>query len=103
MFFAAGVGAYHVAMFHLFAHAFFKHYILGAGSVIPHLRMSKTLEIWAEFEKDFPLLISLCYRDISFDWISFLSGFYSKDIIISCIPKTLLRSMQLQLEYLQRF
>ena len=24
MFFAAGVGAYHVAMFHLFTHAFFK-------------------------------------------------------------------------------
>ena len=26
MFFAAGVGAYHVAMFHLFTHAFLKHY-----------------------------------------------------------------------------
>ena len=24
MFFAAGIGAYHVAMFHLFTHAFFK-------------------------------------------------------------------------------
>ena len=26
MFFAAGVGAYNVAMFHLFTHAFLKHY-----------------------------------------------------------------------------
>ena len=26
MFFAAGIGAYHVAMFHLFTHAFLKHY-----------------------------------------------------------------------------
>ena len=26
MFFAAGVGAYHIAMFHLFTHAFLKHY-----------------------------------------------------------------------------
>ena len=35
MFFAAGVGAYHVAMFHLFTHAFFKALLfLGAGSVI---------------------------------------------------------------------
>jgi NADH-quinone oxidoreductase subunit L len=35
MFFAAGVGAYSVAMFHLFTHAFFKALLfLGAGSVI---------------------------------------------------------------------
>ena len=35
MFFAAGVGAYHVAIFHLFTHAFFKALLfLGAGSVI---------------------------------------------------------------------
>ena len=35
MFFAAGIGAYHVAMFHLFTHAFLKLYcFLGAGSVI---------------------------------------------------------------------
>lgn len=35
MFFAAGVGAYEAAMFHLFTHAFFKALLfLGAGSVI---------------------------------------------------------------------
>jgi NADH-quinone oxidoreductase subunit L len=35
MFFAAGVGAYSAAMFHLFTHAFFKALLfLGAGSVI---------------------------------------------------------------------
>ena len=35
MFFAAGVGAYNVAMFHLFTHAFFKALLfLGSGSVI---------------------------------------------------------------------
>ena len=35
MFFAAGVGAYQAAMFHLFTHAFFKALLfLGAGSVI---------------------------------------------------------------------
>ena len=37
MFFAAGVGAYDAAMFHLFTHAFFKALLfLGAGSVIHH-------------------------------------------------------------------
>ena len=35
MFFAAGIGAYQAAMFHLFTHAFFKALLfLGAGSVI---------------------------------------------------------------------
>ena len=35
MFFAAGVGAYSAAMFHLFTHAFFKALLfLGSGSVI---------------------------------------------------------------------
>jgi NADH-quinone oxidoreductase subunit L len=36
MFFAAGVGAYGAAMFHLFTHAFFKALLfLGAGSRDP--------------------------------------------------------------------
>ena len=35
MFFATGVGAYNIAMFHLFTHAFFKALLfLGSGSVI---------------------------------------------------------------------
>ena len=35
MFFAAGIGAYHVAIFHLFTHAFFKALLfLGSGCVI---------------------------------------------------------------------
>ena len=39
MFFAAGVGAYNVAMFHLFTHAFFKALLfLGSGSVIHSFR-----------------------------------------------------------------
>ena len=37
MFFAAGVGAYGIAMFHLFTHAFFKALLfLGSGAVIIH-------------------------------------------------------------------
>ncbi len=39
MFLAAGVGAYWVAIFHLFTHAFFKALLfLGAGSVIHGMR-----------------------------------------------------------------
>src|SRR3546814_2904898 len=42
MFFAAGVGAYGAAMFHLFTHAFFKALLfLGAGSVIHAMHRSE--------------------------------------------------------------
>ena len=39
MFVATGLGAYHIAMFHLFTHAFFKALLfLGAGSVIHSMK-----------------------------------------------------------------
>ena len=49
MFFAAGVGAYSAAMFHLMTHAFFKALLfLGSGSVIHcHAPTSRTCARWA--------------------------------------------------------
>ena len=45
MFFATGVGAYNVAMFHLFTHAFFKALLfLGAGSVIHSFKDEQDIE-----------------------------------------------------------
>jgi NADH-quinone oxidoreductase subunit L len=53
MFFAAGVGAYGAAMFHLFTHAFFKALLfLGAGSVIHAMPMSRTCVTMARSEGD---------------------------------------------------
>ena len=54
MFFAAGVGAYHIAMFHLFTHAFFKALLfLGAGSVIHSFQdeqdITKMGGVWKKF------------------------------------------------------
>src|SRR5205814_3765290 len=51
MFFAAGVGGYQAAMFHLFTHAFFKALLfLAAGSVITGMHheqdMRKMGELW---------------------------------------------------------
>ena len=41
MFFAAGVGAYNVAMFHLFTHAFFKALLfLGSGSAVSYTHLT---------------------------------------------------------------
>ncbi len=46
MFFAAGVGAYGAAMFHLFTHAFFKALLfLGAGSVIHAMHHEQDMRI----------------------------------------------------------
>ena len=53
MFFAAGVGAYNVAMFHLFTHAFFKALLfLGSGSVIHSFKNEQNInEMGAVYRK----------------------------------------------------
>ena len=57
MFFAAGVGAYHIAMFHLFTHAFFKALLfLGAGSVIHSFQEEQDIRKMGEFGKKFRTL-----------------------------------------------
>ena len=55
MFFAAGVGAYHVAMFHLFTHAFFKALLfLGAGSIIHAFRDEQDIRNMGGVRKKLP-------------------------------------------------
>ena len=52
MFFAAGVGAYGVAMFHLFTHAFFKALLfLGAGSVIHAMHHEQDMRYYGDLRK----------------------------------------------------
>jgi hypothetical protein len=52
MFFAAGVGAYNVAMFHLFTHAFFKALLfLSAGSVIHGLHHEQDMRFMGGVRK----------------------------------------------------
>ena len=63
MFFAAGVGAYNVAMFHLFTHAFFKALLfLGSGSVIHAFKDEQNInEIWEVYGKNY--LIHMIFND----------------------------------------
>ena len=56
MFFAAGVGAYGVAMFHLFTHAFFKALLfLGAGSVIHAMHHEQDMRYYGDLRKRIPI------------------------------------------------
>ena len=56
MFFAAGVGAYGAAMFHLFTHAFFKALLfLGAGSVIHAMHHEQDMRYYGALRKQIPI------------------------------------------------
>lgn len=90
MFFAAGVGAYNAAMFHLFTHAFFKALLfLGAGSVIHALHheqdMRKMGGVWKKIPWTYAAMIigtlALTGVGIPGTKIGF-AGFFSKDAII---------------------
>ena len=84
MFFAAGVGAYNVAMFHLFTHAFFKALLfLGSGSVIHSFKNEQDIRnmgaVWKKLPYTWLLMI---IGTLALTGFPFLSGFYSKDAII---------------------
>ncbi|WP_411288076.1 NADH-quinone oxidoreductase subunit L [Phenylobacterium sp.] len=90
MFFAAGVGAYQAAMFHLFTHAFFKALLfLGAGSVINGMHHEQDMRRYGALAKALPITyavmtigtISITGLGIPFLDLGF-AGFYSKDAII---------------------
>ena len=84
MFFAAGVGAYHVAIFHLFTHAFFKALLfLGAGSVIHAFKNEQDIRkmggVWKKIPYTWALML---IGTLALTGFPLLSGFYSKDAII---------------------
>ena len=84
MFFAAGIGAYHVAMFHLFTHAFFKALLfLGAGSIIHAFKDEQDIRNMGGVRKKLPFTyIFMLLGTLALTGFPFLSGFYSKDAII---------------------
>ena len=84
MFFASGVGAYHVAMFHLFTHAFFKALLfLGAGSVIHAFKDEQDIRNMGGVRKKIPFTyFFMLIGTLALTGFPFLSGFYSKDAII---------------------
>ncbi len=84
MFFAAGVGAYHVAIFHLFTHAFFKALLfLGSGSVIHAFNNEQDIRNMGGVRKKLPFTYTfMLIGTLALTGFPLLSGFYSKDAII---------------------
>src|SRR5262245_17264848 len=93
MFFAAGVGAYPAAMFHLTTHAFFKALLfLGSGSVITALHHEQDMRRMGGVKEKTPQTFWLMWigtLSLSGIGVPFLlgngigfAGFYSKDMMI---------------------
>ena len=90
MFFAAGVGAYGAAMFHLFTHAFFKALLfLGAGSVIHAMHHEQDMRYYGGLRKQIPLTFwammagTLAITGVGVYWLhAGFAGFHSKDAIL---------------------
>jgi len=90
MFFAAGVGAYGAAMFHLFTHAFFKALLfLGAGSVIHAMHHEQDMRYYGGLRKAIPVTFwammagTLAITGLGVYHLGLgFAGFWSKDAII---------------------
>lgn len=86
MFLALGIGAFSAAFFHLLTHAFFKAVLfLGAGSVI-HAIHKQDLGYMGGLRKKMPItFIAMLIAGLALSGIPPLSGFFSKDAILSGI------------------
>jgi NADH-quinone oxidoreductase subunit L len=84
MFAAAGVAAYGAAMFHLMTHAFFKALLfLAAGSVIHGLSGEQDMRKMGGLRKDMPwTFLTMTAGTFAIAGFPFLSGFFSKDLIL---------------------
>ena len=84
MFFALGVGAYKVAIFHLFTHAFFKALLfLGSGSVIHAMSDEQDMRRMGGIYKYIPqTYVMMWIGSLALAGLPIFAGFYSKDAIL---------------------
>ena len=84
MFVALGVGAYQVAMFHLFTHAFFKALLfLGAGSVIHAMQDEQDMRKMGGLRHLIPTTwVMMMVGTLALTGFPFTAGFFSKDAVI---------------------
>ena len=84
MFFSCGYSQYHVALFHLFNHAFFKALLfLGAGVVIHACSDEQDMRYYGGFLNFLPFsYICLLIGSLAIVGFPFLTGFYSKELLL---------------------
>ncbi|WP_026380115.1 NADH-quinone oxidoreductase subunit L [Afifella pfennigii] len=84
MFVALGIGAYSVAIFHLFTHAFFKALLfLGAGSVIHAVSDEQDMRKMGGLWRKIPLTYALMLvGTLALTGFPMTAGFFSKDAIV---------------------
>jgi len=84
MFVALGVGAYGVAVFHVYTHAFFKACLfLGAGSVIHALSGEQDIRKMGGLARKIPItFVTFAIATAAIAGIPPLAGFFSKDEIL---------------------
>jgi NADH-quinone oxidoreductase subunit L len=84
MFLAVGVGAYWVAVFHLFTHAFFKALLfLGSGSVIHAMSGEQDMRHMGALKDKIPITHwTMFIGSVAIAGIPGLAGFFSKDEIL---------------------
>jgi len=84
---ALGASAYSVAIFHLMTHAFFKALLfLAAGSVIIGMHHNQDIRHMGGLRKYMPITwITSLVGSLALIGTPFLSGFYSKDMIIEAV------------------
>jgi NADH-quinone oxidoreductase subunit L len=84
MFLALGVGAYWVAVFHLFTHAFFKALLfLGSGSVIHAMSGEQDMRRMGSLKDKIPVTHwTMFIGSVAIAGIPGLAGFFSKDEIL---------------------
>ena len=82
--FSISLGLYRVAFFHLVTHALFKALLfLSAGALIHGVGGSQDIRHFGGLAKSFPLVgVCLNLANLSLCGIPFISGFYSKDLIV---------------------
>lgn len=84
MMLAVGLSSYNIAIFHLVNHAFYKALLfMGAGSIIHAMQDNQDLRKYGGLLAYLPLTyIIMLIGSLSLMAIPFMTGFYSKDLIL---------------------
>ncbi|MDH3661452.1 MAG: NADH-quinone oxidoreductase subunit L, partial [Alphaproteobacteria bacterium] len=84
MFFACGVGAYSVGIFHLYTHAFFKALLfLSAGSVIHAMSDEQDMRKMGGIWRKIPVTYAMMWiGSLALAGMPFFAGYFSKDLVL---------------------